>query len=223
MSLSFQHLTACQILCLAGLAWRPVEARRGFEGMISMESYVMPKPQSETLYVKGLRWRFEGFEMNAREAGSIIGDDKGHITLLLPSRRTYAHPPFATDLDEAVKRITFTKADRSESVAGSQCAYYKVHFEGTDSGDRQFCVATALGFVGFTPEIRVHEGLASIGLGAVARRTFPEGFVVLKALDRSGKVVFEVKKIERRAVSDDMFEPPPGWKEAPMGRGGPPR
>ena len=103
--------------------------------------------------------------------------------LFMPSRRAYMRQPVATDLDQAVGLVSFTKTGRGESVAGTRCEYYTVQFQNSAAMDRQFCVATDLGFVAFTPEVRVHEGLASLGIGAVARRKFPGGFVVLKAID----------------------------------------
>jgi hypothetical protein len=192
-----------------------VEAQRSFEGVITAESYVNRQPQTETLFVKGTRWRLNGFETRAKTDGAIVGDDKGQVVLLMPSRRAYMRQPVATDLDQAVNLVTFTKVGRSESVAGNQCDYYTIQFQNSAAMDRQFCVATDLGFVGFTPEARVHEGLASLGIGAVARRKFSGGFVVLKALDKSGKVVFTATKVDRRTLGDDLFEPGAGWTEAP--------
>jgi hypothetical protein len=210
-------------LCVIAFRAGAVEAQRPFEGVILAESFVNRQPQSETLYVKGNRWRLEGFDRASKSAGAMIGDDKGQISLLMPSRRVYMRQPVASDLDSALKLVTFTKVGRSELVAGSQCDYYKVQFQNSAAMDRQFCVATDIGFVGFTPEARVHEGLASLGIGAIARRKFPSGFVVLKALDKTGKVIFAATKIDRRALGDDLFEPPAGWREAPTGRPGSPR
>jgi hypothetical protein len=145
----------------------------------------------------------------------MVGDDKGQVLLMFAPRKFYMKQPVATDLDQAVDLVTFTKVGKSESVAGNQCEYYAMQFKNSAAMDRQFCVATDLGFVGFTPEARLHEGLSAIGIGAVARRKFPAGFLVLKAIDKSGKVVFAANKIERRALGDDVFDVPAGWAEAP--------
>ena len=172
--------------------------------------------QPETLYVKGNRWRLNGFASGRQaQGGVVVGDDKGQLTIWLPSNRVYMRQPVATDLDQAVDLVTFTKVGKSESVAGTQCDYYTVQFKNSAAMDRQFCVATDLGFVGFAPEARVHEGLSAIGIGAVARRKFPGGFLVLKAIDKTGKVVFLATKVDRRSLGDDMFVPPADWKEAP--------
>lgn len=204
------------VLCSATLQSTAVEAQKSFEGVITAESYVNRQTLTETLFVKGSRWRLSGFDPSRQaKDGVIVGDDKGQLTLWLPSRRAYMRQPVATDLDQAVGLVTFTKVGRSESVGGRECDYYMVQFKNSDAMDRQFCVATDLGFVGFTPEVRVHEGLASMGIGAVARRKFPGGFFVLKAIDKTGKVVFAATKVDRRSVGDDMFEPPAGWREAP--------
>lgn len=216
MSRFLTFVVPCAAL-FAGL-FRParLEAQRGFEGVITAESYVNRQMQPETVFVKGNRWRFNGFETGREKTdGAIVGDDKGQLTLFMPSRRAYMRQPVATDLDQAANLVTFTKSGRSETVAGSQCDYYTVQFQNSAAMDRQFCVATDLGFVGFTPEVRVHEGFASFGIGAVARRKFPGGFAVLKAIDKSGKVVFAATKVERRSIGDDLFEPGAGWREAP--------
>jgi hypothetical protein len=204
------------VLGLATLHSTSVEAQKSFEGVITAESYVNRQTLTETLFVKGSRWRLDGFDPTRQaKDGVVVGDDKGHLTLWLPRQHAYMRQPVATDIDQAVDLVTFTRVGRSESVAGSQCDYYMVQFKNSATMDRQFCVATELGFVGFTPEARVHEGLAAIGIGAVARRKFPGGFVVLKAIDKTGKVVFAATKVDRRSLGDDMFEPPAGWSEAP--------
>jgi hypothetical protein len=214
-------IAPCAALCAAMLRPVSLEAQRAFEGVITADSYVNRQTQSETLFVKGNRWRLNGFEMGRGQTeGAIVGDDKGQLMLFMPSRHAFMRQPVATDLDQAVNLVTFTKAGRSESVAGHQCEYYTVQFQNSTAMDRQFCVATDLGFVGFAPEVRVHEGLASLGIGAVARRKFSGGFVVLKAIDKSGKLVFAATKIDRHALGDDLFEPGAGWREAPTGRPG---
>lgn len=210
---------------LGGAVLRPtqLQSQRAFEGVITAESNVNRRPQAETLYVKGNRWRLDGYDPNPQAAGVyMVGDDKGQILLMMASRRFYMRQPVATDLDAAVDLVTFTKLGRSESVAGAQCEYYAMQFKNSAAMDRQFCIATDLGFVGFTPEARVHEGLSSLGIGAVARRKFPGGFLVLKAIDKGGKVVFAANKIDRRSLGDDVFDPPAGWTEAPT-RGRPPQ
>lgn len=211
------------VLSLATLQSTSVEAQKPFEGVITAESYVNRQTLTETLSVKGSRWRLSGFDPSRQaKDGVIVGDDKGQLTLWLASRRAYMRQPVATDLDQAVDLVTFTRVGRSESVAGTQCDYYMVQFKNSAAMDRQFCVATGLGFVGFAPEARVHEGLAAMGIGAVARRKFPGGFLVLKAIDKTGKVVFAATKVDRRSLGDDLFEPPPGWTEAPTA-GRPPK
>ena len=210
--------------CLAALGVGPVRAQKSFEGVITAESYVNRQTQVETLFVKGNHWRLHGFEQGRGEKdGAIVGDDKGQVMLFMPSRRAYMRQPVATDIDQAGDLVTFTKSGRSETVAGTSCEYYTIQFKNSDKMDRQFCVATDLGFVGFAPEVRVHEGLASVGIGAVARKKFPGGFLVLKAIDKSGKVVFAATKLERKSLGSDMFEPGSGWREAPTGRPGVPR
>lgn len=209
-------------LALSAFRSPSVQAQKQFEGVITAESNVNRRPQTETLYVKGLRWRLDGYDPNPQARGAyMVGDDKGQILLMMAPRKFYMRQPVATDIDEAVNLVTFTKVGRSESVAGNQCEYYTMQFKNSAAMDRQFCIATDLGFVGFAPEVRVHEGIASLGIGAVARKKFPGGFLVLKAIDKSGKVVFAATKIERRSLGDDLFDTPPGWSEAPS-RGRPP-
>ncbi len=204
--------------CLAVLRSTSVAAQKPFEGVITAESYVNRTTQVETLFVKGKRWRLNGVEQGrAQRDGAIVNNDKGQILLFMPSRRVYMPQPVAADADQAANLVTFTKLGKSESVAGAPCDYYKVQFGNSAAMDREFCVATDIGSAWFTPEVRVHEGLASLAIAVVARKKFPAGFVVLKAIDKNGKVVFAATKVDRHSLSNDLFEPGVGWNEAPTG------
>ena len=198
-------------------------AQGSFEGVITLETYVRGKANPETVYVKGSRWRANGWEGSGTRDGTVIGDENGRLTLLIPSEKVYTRLPTPSDRRAAAKRVAITRLGKGETVAGYSCEYYSIPLAAGDK-PRQMCVTTALGSVSFTPDARQGAGAAAFATGGVATDQFPNGFFALKGLDESGKLGYVVTKVERRSLSDTLFAPPTGWTEVDMsGRGRPPR
>jgi len=208
-------------MAIAAMLPAAARAQAGFEGVITLNTYIRGKANTEAAYVKGHRWRPDGWEASGTRDGTVIPDDKGVLTLLIPSEKVYTRLLAPTNRREAATRVPITKLGKSESVAGYTCEYYSMPLAAGDK--RDVCVTTALGPIGFTPDARRGVGAAAFAVGGIPTDQFPNGFLVLKGLDANGKVGCAVTKVERRSLSDALFAPPSDWTEVNMsGRDRPP-
>jgi hypothetical protein len=172
-----------------------------FEGVVQLTTYGEGESSPGVLRVKGDRWRFET-EMGGERAAIVKGRD-GRVFTVSDSQRQYARFPEVAGEDEPLQ---FTATGESETVAGYECRWHRITDpNGLQDGD-QVCVTTALGFVGSGP------GAARLDEAAI-RQQFRDGFMILKSRDAQGTLEYEINRIERTAVPDDMFEPPAGYTE----------
>ena len=104
--------------------------------------------------------------------------------------------------------LRFEATGKSESVAGYPCKYFKVtHPSGSGQEDTQ-------AWRDQRARLRGTGRGGGPGLDERALRAqFGDGFLVLKVLDSKGATSTEATKVERRALSDAMFAPPPGYTE----------
>ncbi|MFN8573035.1 MAG: DUF4412 domain-containing protein [Gemmatimonadaceae bacterium] len=195
------------LLCVCALATAVTPAAaQTFEGVITMQTTAMGAPSDLTLHVKGGLLRIDGLHAGT----TMIRDAKGRMLMVQASEKSYFVMPLRLTSDDLTP--TFTPTGKDDTVLGYNCSYYRVHFA-TAANDDEACVTTAFGFVGIGRYASLDE--------RVLRKTFGSGFMVLKSVDRNGKPLSVVKKVERTTVSDDDFAPPPGFSEVKMpGTGG---
>jgi hypothetical protein len=178
-------------------------AQGDFEGVIHVTTFDDGESIDGVLRVKGARWRFET-EMDGEQAVIVRGRD-GRVFSIIHSQRQYAWFPQLSGDDEAMQ---FEATGATDRVAGYECTYHRIRDpDGVLDGD-EVCVTAALGFVGVGP-----TGAATMLDDAAIRQQFRDGFMILKSRDSQGVVEYEVTRIERTAVGDDMFEPPAGYTE----------
>jgi hypothetical protein len=197
----------------AAAGTRGAATQGDFEGVIHVATFDEGESTPGVLRIKGTRWRFET-EMEGERAAIVRGSD-GRVFSVSDSERQYAWFPDVGGEDEPLQ---FEPTGESETVAGYECRHYRLRDpNGLQDGD-QVCVTTALGFAGMGP------GAAGAQLDdAALRQQFRDGFMILKSRDAQGVLEYEVTRVDRTAVPDDMFEPPAGYTELggiPPGSGG---
>ena len=188
---------------------------QSFEGVITAKAGA--KGATQTLQAKGSLTRvdlnFGGGPGGG--PGAIIRDGQGSVIMLVPARKMYTRPPYLQGKPSDIKDFTFTRTGKKETVAGYECEWGTVKGDDVVSGATQWCVTSALGFIGFTP------GQTAANVAAL-RKQFPKGAVVLKSLDAKGAVQYEVVKVEKKSLDASIFAPPPDYKEMKIPGGPPP-
>ncbi len=196
----------------SALAPRPLQAQRQFEGVITYEIYTRRQPQTAVVTAKGLRLRADGWDEGGRgrESGTVLVNAKGEVIMAMPEHKAYLRVGSGdARLDNPPHAWTFTKTGRSETVLGNSCDYYTIHNTKAPDTDHDLCITTSMGSVNIIP------GRTLAGPDAHAQ--FPNGFLVLKAVDKNGQLVGVVTKIDRHPVSDDLFEVGSDWREMNTG------
>lgn len=200
------------LLLLAALA-TPVAAQDTFEGVISMTLNAGEKPMPTTVWVKGNRAKYD--MSGGGEMGVMIVDGSGRMLMLVPKQKQYMVLDLAgvnSQADRSLRAMTYARTGKSETIAGMPCDYWKTVQADTVVGES--CMTSALGWVGVDLS---GKGTLSKEMLAQFRRSFPKGAFPLKTIDaETGKVMFVVTKVERKAVPDDAFQPPAGWTEIKM-------
>lgn len=188
-------------------------AQGTFEGVITVTVASNGERGQHTLSIKGPMWRAD-MEVDG-ERNSLIRDQGGRLISLIDTERIYV-VLWSGEMDVG-DALQFTELGRRETVAGYECRYYRVRDSNGVMDGNEVCVTTALGFVGFSP-----AGPLSAANEQGIRRQFSDGFLILKSLDSRGNVGYEISKIERKSLNDDLFVPPSGYQEVKLpGIGGP--
>lgn len=204
---------------MIGLSFAPraMRAQKDFEGTITYDVYTRSQPHTSVVTAKGMRLRAEGWdeEGKGQESGTVLVNAKGELLIVIPDRKMYLRVGSGElRLDNPTHAWTFTKTGRSETILGNSCDYYTMHNTKAKDKDHDLCITTSMGTVSMIP--------GKTFAGPDAHAQFPSGFVVLKSMDKDGKVLAVATKIDRHAVNDDLFEIGPDWKDINSLRGGRP-
>ena len=209
-------LTAVAMLGLS-LAPNASHAQKQFEGVITYDVNTGHKPHSAIVTAKGKRLRAEEWDEQGKPGttGTILINAKGEFIMATPERKVFMRPGGGElRLDKPTHAWTFTKTGRSDTVLGNSCEYYTMHnTKSSKEQDTDLCIATTMGTVSVIPS-RTFPGIDG-------QAQFPQGFLVLKSVDKNGKVLAVATKIDRHPVDDTLFEVASDWRE--MGIGAPTR
>ena len=197
-------LHAVAFAALSSLA--PAVARaQSFEGVITAKAGANGAMQ--TLQAKGNRWRVDlQFGGGPGGAGAMIADAQGSVIMLVPARKMYTRPPNMQGKPGDMSDLSFMPTGKKETVAGYECEWVTVKDASAPRDVLQWCVTSALGYIGFTPGQKASNA-------AALRKQFPKGALVLKSLDGKGAVRYEVVKIEKKSLDASLFTPPSDYKE----------
>jgi hypothetical protein len=120
----------------------------------------------------------------------------------------------------------FKATGKSETIAGQECEHYVYTTVGMNF---DMCIASGLGFMPFAHPGGMGGRGGSPGMGSNAmaawRARFVEGFVpvAMEMTSDAGNMTMRATVIEKKAVSDDLFQIPDGFTEMQMPKGAPGR
>lgn len=188
-------------------AWRTARlaAQANFEGIVTQNVTAFPG-REVTTWVKGPRFRAQipGPDGNMM---TMISNERGGIVMLIAEQKTY-YTLSAGGRGAGGSPPTVTPTGRTETIAGSQCTYYHLHRASGEPANEDLCVTSAFGYIKPARAPGMDEQFI--------RRTWPDGFLVLKSIDANGKVQSQVTRIQKTAVSDALFSPPSDYTELRM-------
>jgi len=210
-------------------------AQSSFNGVITFLSKGESGRQDTFVqYTKGNKVRLDGF---GATHGAMIIDNDAKVMMMVDPDKKQVMTMTEDDAnqmqammgsmmkqpgkEDASDKASFTKTGKSETVAGVRCEiYHGVYVE--DDGDKDegdACVATGVGFrldaVTFNNPM-LQRGGAAAGRMQQFRQLVAGNKGILKAKsykDGETQTDMEAVKIEPKALGDDVFGVPPGYKE----------
>jgi hypothetical protein len=214
-------------------------AQSTFNGVITfLSSGESGRQDTFVQYTKGNKVRLDGF---GATHGSMIIDNDAKVMMMVDPGKKQVMTMTEDDAkqmqammgsmmkqpakeDEGSNKASFTKTGKTETVAGVRCEiYHGVYVE--DNGDKDegdACVANGVGFrldaVTFNNPM-IQRGGAAAGRMEQFRQLVAGNKGILKAKsyeDGQVKTDMEAVKIEPKALGDDVFAVPPGYKEIRM-------
>jgi hypothetical protein len=201
------YQTAAAILALS-LAPHASNAQKQFEGVITYDVYTGRDPHTATVTAKGKRLRAEGWDEQGKRgtSGTILINAKGEFIMATPESKLFLLTGGGElRLDNPTRAWTITNTGPGDKVLGNSCDYYTMHSTRASEQDTELCITTTMGTVSVVPS-RTFPGIDG-------QAQFPNGFLVLKTVDKNGKVLAVATKIDRHSVSDDLFEVSSDWRE----------
>jgi hypothetical protein len=183
-----------------------------FEGAITMHAAGttregQPLPDLEYL-ARGGKMRINVRSPMGTLAMIAVPAEKKMYTLL-DAQRMYMEMPLSLDVStntNAGPAPVVTRTGRKETIAGYECEHITVVAKDTTD----VCMARGLGPF-FLANLGMNQQAPAWQKQLAADRAFP-----LKVVGRGGKTEFEVTKIERRKLSDAMFDVPDSYAKMEM-------
>jgi len=217
-----------------GVLAGPIAAQNSFEGVIDYEmSGGDGMDMDVKTTIKGTRVRqdLQGGPMGTMI--TLVDAESMVMTMLMPAQKTYMRFDPTEMLEQhgqaahevAPKPEEFQSTGEKETIAGHACEHYAYNKDGMTI---DMCIASGLGFMPFS-QPGAMSGRNSPAPGGLAdfsawRARFGDGFVVLavETTQNGATTTMRAKSIERKSVSDDLFEVPSDYTQMKM-PGGPGR
>jgi hypothetical protein len=206
------------LLCLPGA----LAAQSKFEGVITARMSAGGRGSNASYSVKGDRLRMD---MTGATGVSVtmLHDPAASLNVMLMHDRKMVMDLSAMQgrVNSAVqaKKPAVTMTGKKETVAGRECEHALITSD--DGGKMDVCLARGMGsfVMGGSAGGSGANGAATPDvLSRLGADAFP-----LKAIDvKRGATVFEVTKIEKKSLSNDLFTIPAGYQKIDMGRMGRP-
>ncbi len=205
--------TAAIVGALALLA--PASSQAQFEGVLTAKMNSERGPMDVTHSIKGDKMRMDMTMGRMGDAAMIVDKAAEKSYMLMPQRKMYME----NDLSGAIAQAqSQSKADfkwdgTSQTIAGTKCDDATSKEE--DGTVMHMCIAKGIAF---------HAASGGMGRGAQAsawQRAVQGGFPLKVQREGESQPLFEVTKLEKKSLGDDLFTPPAGWQKLSMPMGMP--
>ena len=212
----------CIVLAAAGfsLTHRAHSAAGGesFEGTIQMKGQGEGGSQTINYLVKKDRVRIEFGEKSEDQAIMILDYNRKKIYMVMPDEKGYLEMALEsielgkTERGEVKEKLV--KTGKTETISGYRCEQWLLKGE---EGEVEICAAKGIGFF-LQP-----QGISAKRAGPRSSWTdqlTAEGLFPFRMVERSPsgeeKSRWEVTKVEKKKLSDSLFQPPAGYEKIQM-------
>jgi hypothetical protein len=192
-----------------------------FEGVIVAKMKGDGAAAAVTYSIKGEKIRMDMGSESGIQAATIVDRAAKKMYLLMPQQQMYMER--ALDVDAAAvaaeprsRTAHFSWTGTSQTIAGMHCDDAVLKDE--DGTQLNFCIAKGLAFFGGnTGPMGVMGGTAGRGASRGTWQSQVQGGFPLR-VQRVGDAepLLEVTSVQKRALSDDLFTAPPGWRKIAM-------
>ena len=195
--------------------------QRPFEGVLTIRMASPAGAQDATYSLKGDRMRMDMSLPDGMGMSMLIDRSARKAYVLLPQQRMYMEQDFeepALPQGGDKGRSSFTWTGKTETVAGLRCEHGIAKDD--DGSQYDVCVARGTGFFGG----QSGGPMSGHGTGPSGgwQRYVADGFPLKVQKVGDPTTVFEVTRVERKSLSNELFTPPAGWQKMQMPRMGRP-
>lgn len=214
------HMSARVLLVIGAIVGATGSAlgQKPFEGTIDATMHTQMGELNATYFLKDARMRTD-MSMGTGIRTSMIVDPAAHrMYMLMPTRQMYMEREMPDSLlqsagqQAANNKVTWT--GRTETIAGVSCEHATA--TANDGSQLDMCIAKGIDFGG-RAMMMGRRGAA----GDSWQQHVEGGFPLRVQRVGDSTPLFEVTKVERKAVGDDLFTPPAGWQKMTMPMMGP--
>ncbi len=208
-----------------GLAAPSALPAQAFQGVLTMRVRDMPAGSEMRAFIRGGKMRMEVQAAGGAPMVMIADPAAGEEYVLLPGQQVFMAMKL-TDLQKLADTLargarspagsTMTASGKKAAIAGYSCEIYRYR---DPHSALDLCLAKGLGTLG---------GAAGLFGGISGRPGTPsdeppwarelsrQGAFALRVADTTGVAVWEVTRIEKKAVDATLFAPPHGYRRMEM-------
>lgn len=232
-SLVLLSLASTLVVPLSALA-----AQGSFEGVVVLRMTGRDTDMSPVYYIKGGRTRIE-MDAGGNRAVQLMDMSKGTMTALMPEQKMYLTMDFGgigKGLEQAQAGkgskapsdpgIRFEATGQREVIAGIPCEHFRI-VNAREQTEMDMCLAKGMGiFMGMAMDAGAAGGMGGGKQPAgvppeirdLAARLSEGAFLLKSEMKEKGKVTMTMlaTRVERKALSDDLFLPPPDYRPFDM-------
>lgn len=192
-------------------AAHPARAQKPFEGIIDARIDTPMGSATASYSIKGDKLRMDMSMANGMASAMIVDAGAHRTYMLMATRHMYIERDLPDSMPVAARRsaaddVTWT--GRTEKIAGLSCEHALL--TEADGSRVDMCIAKGITYVG-----------GGMGGPTPWQRHALGGFPLKVQREEEPTPMFLVTKVQRKALGDDRFAPPPGWQRMTMPMGVP--
>ena len=211
--MSQRLVTICTLATIV-LAPAALAAQAKFEGTVTAHLVAAQGGTDATYFIKGTQFRMEITAGNGMSMYLLKQNADAPAMMVMPAQRMYMEMPAAQAAaaqSAAEHKTTDVKATgKKETIAGVECEHFLITSD--EGGQYDACLAKGLGtFMMAGNPMGRGRGTTPGPWSKLTADAFP-----LRVQEVGKALTFEVTKIEKKSLGDDLFKVPDGFQKMSM-------